>query len=98
MIVLLGYFVNVSGLAEFRSLMLQWSVLVAGIAVMIGVGNLFSVHLQKITERKPGALYSVFLLAFFLMTFFIVVTASSSNAQVLIDIQNIFLNGIMIPV
>jgi hypothetical protein len=104
-IVLLGYFVSpsqdnpyITGLAEFRNLMLQWSVLVAGIAVMIGVGNLFSVHLQKITEEKPGALYSVFLLVFFLLTFVLVVVANYSRSQALIDIQDIFLNGIMIPV
>ncbi len=101
MIVLLGYFINVSGLTEFRIILLQWSVLLAGIAVMIGVGNLFSVHLQKITQEKPGALYSMVLLVFFLTTIVIVLLVNYApaleNFPALLDLQNILLNGMMVP-
>lgn len=100
-IVLLGYFVNVSGLTEFRIILLQWSVLLAGMAVIIGVGNLFSVHLQKITEEKPGAIYSVVLLVFFMITFVIVLAVNYAPALEaypnLLVAQNFFLNGIMVP-
>lgn len=100
-IVLSGYFVNISGLAGFRILLLQWSVLLAGIAVLIGVGNLFSVHLQKITQEKPGALYSMVLLVFFLTTFIIVLLVNYApaleNFPGLLDLQNILLNGMMVP-
>jgi hypothetical protein len=101
-IVLSGYFIDISGLAAFRILLLQWSVLLAGIAVLIGVGNLISVHLQKITEEKPGALYSMVLLVFFMITFVIVLAVNYApaleNFPALLDLQNIFLNGIMVPV
>ncbi len=101
-IVLLGYFItSVPVLAFLRITMLKWSVLLAGIAVMIGIGNLFSVHLQKITQRKPGAIYSLVLLMFFLITFVLVIAvhyAPAINADpALMDAQNIFLNGIMVP-
>lgn len=96
-IVLLGYFLtNVPVLVVSRQVLLEWSVLLAGIAVIIGVGNLFAVHLQKITQRKPGALYSLFLLVFFIITFILVI-AADSKGSVVIELQNIFLNGIMVP-
>jgi hypothetical protein len=96
-IVLLGYFLtNVPVLVVSRQVLLEWSVLLAGIDVIIGVGNLFAVHLQKITQRKPGALYSLFLLVFFIITFILVI-AADSKGSVVIELQNIFLNGIMVP-
>ncbi len=95
-VVLLGYFLHVPELIAIRQILLEWSVLLAGIAVMIGVGNLFAVHLQKITQRKPGALYSMFLLVFFIITFILVV-AADAKGSVVTELQNIFLNGIMVP-
>lgn len=115
-IVLLGYFITPSGpsanpspltdfansLAVFRIIILQWSVLLAGIAVIIGIGNLFAVHLQKMIQRKPGAIYSLVLLVFFLITFALVIVVhyapSIDFAPALKDAQNIFLYGIMVPV
>jgi hypothetical protein len=65
-IVLLGYFVtNILALVEFRIIILQVAVLLAGVAVLIGVGNLVSVHLQKMRQQKPGAVYSLVLLVIF---------------------------------
>ncbi len=95
-IVLLGYFVtNILALVEFRILILQVAVLLAGVAVLIGVGNLVSVHLQKMRQQKPGAIYSLVLLVFFLMTF--VVTLASNFSPYLKQFQDILLNGIMLP-
>lgn len=100
-IVLLGYFINVPELMGFRSILLEWSVLLAGIAVLIGVGNLISVHLQKITDEKPGAVYSLVLIVFFMITFVIVLAVNYApalqNFPALIDLQNMLLNGIMVP-
>jgi hypothetical protein len=103
MIVLAGYFItNVPALTFFRDLLLKWSVLLAGIAVVIGVGNLFAVHLQKITQRKTGAIYSLVLLIFFMITFLLVLAVHYAPAldayPGLLDAQNFFLNGIMVPV
>jgi hypothetical protein len=100
-IVLLGYFINVPELTWARTLLLQWSILLAGIAVLIGVGNLISVHLQKITDEKPGAVYSLVLIVFFMITFVIVLAVNYApalqNFPALIDLQNMLLNGIMVP-
>ncbi len=96
-VVLLGYFLpSVPELIAIRKVLLEWSVLLAGIAVIIGVGNLFSVHFQKITQRKPGAAYSLVLLVFFMSTFMLILGAAAQN-YVSTALQNIFLNGIMVP-
>jgi hypothetical protein len=95
-IVLLGYFISLSGLEAFRSLLLKWSILLAGVAVLIGVGNLFSVHLQKIRQQRPGALYSVVLLVFFMITFVIVLGVNVGQNELKI-LQDVLLNGIMVP-
>lgn len=89
-IVLLGYFID--ALSGFRFFLLQWAVILAGVAVLVGIGNLFSVHLQKIHERRPGSLYSVVLI------FFMLLTALAGFAPVLKPIQIMFLDGIMVPV
>lgn len=95
-IVLLGYFLtNVPALVVSRRVLLEWSVLLAGIAVIIGVGNLFAVHLQKITQRKAGAVYSLILLVFFMSTFMLVLGADTN--EYVSELQDIFLNGIMVP-
>jgi hypothetical protein len=65
-IVLLGYFVP--AVNAFRFILLQWAVILAGFAVIVGFWNLFTVHLQKIRERRPGWVNSVTLLLFMFIT------------------------------
>ena len=94
-IVLLGYFTNLFLLDELRIVIMSVAVLVAGGAVLIGVGNLFSVHFEKIRQRKPGAGNSVVLLVAFMITFVVVLVGNSSD--LLQSIKTVLLNGIMVP-
>ena len=103
--VLLGSFFE--SLSAFRFFLLQWAVILAGVAVLIGIGNLFSVHLQKIHERRSGAIYSLVLLLFMFLTIIVglLINAGSSLGKVFTDllpvfqsIQSMLLNGIMLPV
>lgn len=107
LIVLIGYFVDVRGMMEFRLLLFQWAVIVGGVAVLIGIWNLFSVHLQKIRARKREAVYSLILLFFLLLTLFLVYfpillqgIVSNDLAQVntINSVNAIILDGIIIPV
>lgn len=91
-IVLLGYFISVAGLDSIRLVLLEWGTLLAGVAVLMGVGNLFSVHLQKIRERKRGAIYSIILLVSML------ITMMASIVPGFAPFQSMLLNGIMVPV
>ena len=91
-VVLLGYFINTPAVSGFRLILLQWSLILAGVAVLVGILNLFSVHLQKIRERQPGFINSVVLL------FFLLLTAIVSLPTILFPMQAVILNGILIPV
>jgi hypothetical protein len=90
-VVLLGYFIDLPAARGFQFILLQWAVILAGVALLVGVWNLFSVHLQKIRERRPGSVNSVVLL------FFLLITAIVSITPDLQPLQNVMLNGIMIP-
>ena len=92
-IVLLGYFID--AFSSLRIIILQVAVLLAGVAVLIGIGNLMSVHMQKIREQKSGAVYSLVLLVFFLMTFAVALAGNFSSS--LKPFLDIFLNGMLVP-
>lgn len=56
-LVLLGYFLP--QVAPFQALLLDWAIILAGIALLVGVGNLFSVHFSRIKARSKGYVYSL---------------------------------------
>jgi len=90
LIVLLGAFIPAA--ASLRLLFLQWAVILSGTAVLVGVANLFSVHLQKITRRKKGSLYSLILLMFMIISLLV------SSVDSLQGIALLFVDAIIIPV
>lgn len=107
LIVLIGYFVDAQGMMEVRLLLFQWAVIVGGVAVLVGIWNLFSVHLQKIRAKKPGSVYSLVLLFFLLLTLFWLIFPLSLQSLVSDDLTQantvsaanaILLDGIIIPV
>jgi hypothetical protein len=70
-IILLGTFIPLPLFATVRIELIQWAVIVAGVAMLVGIGNLFSVHFQKVRRREKGSVYSVTLLVAMLATLFI---------------------------
>jgi hypothetical protein len=64
LVVLLGYFFP--ALAGVRDILLQWAVILAGFAMLVGVINLISTHLRKISKAKRGGIYSLVLVFSFL--------------------------------
>ncbi|MEW5939874.1 MAG: hypothetical protein AB1750_09455 [Chloroflexota bacterium] len=68
-LVLAGFFIP--PLAGLRATLIQWGVVTAGVAVFVGVGNLFSVHFQKIRRREKNSMYSLLLLVAMLGTLFV---------------------------
>jgi hypothetical protein len=68
-IVLLGYFLPGTLLFKIRLELVHWAVILTGVAVLVGVFNLFSVHVEKIRNRQKGSVYSLFLIASLLFSF-----------------------------
>jgi type IV secretory pathway VirB2 component (pilin) len=73
LITLVAYFIPLAPLQAVRGALLQSGAILATVALMLGAGNLLSVHARKIRDRKPGHLYSIFLVIS-LLSVFIVVT------------------------
>lgn len=71
LLVLIGTFVPLQGMDVLRSQLIQWGLITAGAAVLVGVGNLFAVHFRKVRRREKGSMYSLLLLVSMLGTLFV---------------------------
>jgi len=71
-IVLAGYFIPASPLQSIRSSILDWTVVLAGVAGLVAILNLvFGVHIKRIREKAPRTGFSWAVI----ITFFIVFIA-----------------------
>lgn len=68
LIVLLGYFYPVQ-LESFRIVLLDWAIIIAAMAVLIGIYNLIAVQMEKIRTRQKGGTYGVVLVIALIITF-----------------------------
>lgn len=68
-IVLLGYFFP-DQLGSLQVLLLDWAVIIAGMAVLVGIFNLAAVHMEKFRLRQKGGAYGILLIVSLLITFF----------------------------
>jgi hypothetical protein len=92
-LVLLGYFIP--GLTSVQTLLLNWAMILAGAAALVGIFNLFSVHANKIRRREKSALYSTILIialvgTFLFSVFEFVLNPDHTGTRVLVE-------GIVIP-
>src|ERR1044071_7212413 len=67
-IVLLGYFFPAQ-LESFRLLLVDWAIVIAAMAVLVGIFNLIAVQWEKIRDRQKGGIYGVILIVSLLVTF-----------------------------
>src|SRR5688572_20216188 len=67
-IVLLGYFFP-QELGSIRLILLDWGVLIAAVAVLVGIFNLAAVHLEKFRTRQKGGGYGILLVLSLIVTF-----------------------------
>lgn len=88
-LVLLGYFVP--QIAPFQRLLLDWAIILSGVALLVGLGNLFNVHFSRVRARSKGYLYSLVTLISLLVVLFLGVLGMH-------DATSFLVNSIMIPV
>ncbi len=91
LLVLLGYFLP--PLAAVKSLLLTWTIIMAGWAALVGVLNLISVHGDKIRRREKGSLYSAVLLVSLFATFFFGVFLGPDDPNI-----RLLVNAVVFPV
>ena len=68
-LILAGYFFPVPVLTNLRVILLNWAVILTGVAVFIGVGNLLLVHFKKIQRKEKGSNYSIIMIIALVATF-----------------------------
>jgi hypothetical protein len=91
LIVLLGYFIPAGGLLEFRQLLVQWALILAAAAVLVGMVSLLGVHWQKVSTRQKNGAYSL-LLIFSLVITFVLGLLGTNN-----PLTRFVLDGIIVP-
>jgi hypothetical protein len=72
-VVLIGYFVEIDFLTELRHLMVNWAVLLAAVAIIVGVINLARVHWHRVKSHQSSRFNSLVLVSCMLGT--LIVTA-----------------------
>ncbi len=90
-LVLGGYFFP--PLANIQTLLLNWAILFAGMAALVGIFNLISVHTDKVRRQEKGSIYSAVLVIALIVTFVAGIVLRPDNAA-----MQILMNGIIIPV
>ncbi len=90
LLVLLGYFFE--SFASLQTLLLNWAIILAGVATLVGIFNLLSVHGDKIRRGEKGSTYSALLVISMLVTVFFGIILRPQH-----EIMQILLNGIIIP-
>ncbi|MDI6768818.1 MAG: hypothetical protein QMD04_04000 [Anaerolineales bacterium] len=68
LIVLVGYFVELPLLVNLRITILNWAIILAALALFIGLFNLLAVHADKVRSKKKGGFYSLILILAMLVT------------------------------
>ncbi len=91
LIVLVGYFVP--ALAGIQTILLSWTIILAGTATVVGVFNLISVHGNKITHREKGSVYSALLLFSLIATFIFGIGLGPDNPN-----MQMLVSAIIVPV
>ena len=80
LIVLIGYFLPGSGIDVLRTPLLDWAVILSGIAGLIAIINLvFGIHWKRIRTANDKRTFSLILIIAFLLTFVVGIFLGPSN-------------------
>lgn len=90
-LILGGYFF--SPLAFVQTLLLNWAVILAGAATLVGFFNLILVHTDKIRRNEKGSIYSALLVISLVATFIFGLILRPDHV-----IMKAVINGVIIPV
>jgi hypothetical protein len=95
LIVLGGYFAGAffPQLVPLQALILNWAVILAGAAAIVGIFNLLRVHWEKIARREKGGSYSALLIASMISVFILGLILRPENPL----FRQIIVNGIIFP-
>jgi hypothetical protein len=93
-LILAGYFLQEQFpvLAVIQTLLLNWAIILTGVAALVGIGNLTWVHTNKIRRNEKGSGYSVLLFISLIVTFLLGIILRPEHIA-----MKAVMNGIIIP-
>ena len=89
-LVLCGYFFP--AFAVLQTYLLNWAIILAGVAALAGIFNLFSVHTDKVRRGEKGGVYSALLVISMFVTFFLGLFLRPEHSA-----MKAVMNGIIVP-
>lgn len=92
-LILIGSLLPVGILGLVRSVLLQWVLILAAVALLVGMLNLLRVHYGRVTGREKGAIYSILLIIFMLITLVLGLVLGPADPTVML-----LFNAIQLPV
>jgi hypothetical protein len=92
LIVLLGYFYP-DQLAPLRLVLVDWAIIIAGVAVLVGIFNLVAVQMEKIRARQRGSVYGALLVISLIVTFGLGLILGPEN-----PLMRLTVDAIIVPV
>jgi len=93
LIVLLGYFYPLELLTQLRIMLTDWAVIIAAMAVLVGIVNLIFVHMEKIRKREKNSIYGALLVIALIATFGLGLVFGPNN-----QIVQLAVDAIIVPV
>ena len=93
-IVLMGYFLpELAMLDVLRLTLIDWAIIIAGMAVLVGVANLVFVQMEKIRTRQKNSIYGALLVISLIVTFGLGLVFGLNH-----QLMQMALNAVVIPV
>jgi hypothetical protein len=92
LIVLLGYFYP-DQLESVRLVLVDWAIIIAGVAVLVGIFNLVAVQMERIRARQKGSSYGALLVISLIVTFGFGLILGPDNSY-----MRLAVNAIIVPV
>jgi hypothetical protein len=87
--VLAGYFFQ-SQLGPVLALIFEWGLVLVAVAGLVGIGYLVAMHIRRLIRREKGWVYSIVLLAAFLLSLiagFVLTTDSPFYRDLILNVQ-----------
>jgi len=91
LIVLVSYFVPALAMVQYA--LLNWAIILAGMAALVGVFNLISVHGDKVRRREKGNTYSAVLLVSLFASFIFGLALGPDHPDI-----RLLVNTVIVPV
>lgn len=92
LIVLFGYFFP-EQLSGLRGLLVDWAVVIAGMAVLVGIANLVFVQMEKVRARDKNSIYGGVLVISLIFTFGLGLVFGTDHSS-----MRAVVNAVIIPV